>query len=78
MKPAFIGDRVLQVLATDPLSKVEISRKLGQKGVSGPLNAVIRKLLQEGLIEYTIPEKPNSRLQKYRLTDERKKDVQKL
>ena len=74
VEPEFIRDRVLHVLATDSLSKAEISRKLGQKDVSGPLNTVIRKLRQEGLIEYTIPEKPNSRLQKYRLTDKKKKD----
>jgi DNA-binding PadR family transcriptional regulator len=30
------------------------------------------KLLQAGLIEYTIPGKPNSRLQQYRLTDQGK------
>jgi len=60
---------VLKVLAAGPLSKAEISRLLGQKEVSGQLNTVIRRLRQEGLIEYTIPEKPNSRLQKYRLYD---------
>ena len=49
--------------------KPEISRQLGQKKVSGQLNKVIRKLLKDGLIQYTIPEKPNNRVQKYRLTE---------
>ena len=43
-------------------------RHLGQKEVSGQLNKVIRVLLDQRLIEYTLPDKPNSRLQKYRLT----------
>ena len=50
------------------MGKTEISLVLGQKEVSGQLNKVIRELLAENRIEYTIPEKPNSRLQKYRLT----------
>jgi predicted HTH transcriptional regulator len=72
VEPGFIRNRILDVLANGPLSKSEISRGLGQKGVSGPLNAAIRSLRQEGLIEYTISEKPNSRLQKYRLKDKSK------
>jgi len=36
--------------------------------VSGQLNKVIRTLLVAGQIELTIPLKPNSRLQQYRLT----------
>jgi ATP-dependent DNA helicase RecG len=71
-----LGDRVLRILNAGSLSKAEISQKLHQKEVSGQLNTVIRKLREDGLIEYTIPEKPNSRLQKYRLIDKNKKDVQ--
>jgi ATP-dependent DNA helicase RecG len=50
------------------LSKAQISSRLGHKEISGQLNKVIRLLLAEGNIEYTLPEKPASRLQKYRLT----------
>ena len=44
-----------------------MSYRLGQKAISGQLNKVLKELLVERVVEYTIPEKPNSRLQKYRL-----------
>jgi ATP-dependent DNA helicase RecG len=50
-------------------SKVGISTALGQKEISGQLNHVIRNLIDDELIDRTIPDKPQSRLQKYRLTD---------
>ena len=50
------------------MGKRDISAALAQKEVSGQLNKVIRALLTAGLIEPTIPDKPNSRLQQYRLT----------
>ena len=67
-QPESLNDRVQYLLKDAPLSKSEISVRLGQKEVSGQLNNVIRWLLTEKQIELTIPEKPNSRLQKYRLT----------
>jgi ATP-dependent DNA helicase RecG len=57
----------MNVLAQDALSKSEIADKIGLKSVTGHLNRTIRTMLREGFLEYTIPEKPNSRLQKYKL-----------
>jgi ATP-dependent DNA helicase RecG len=44
--------------------------ELGLKSKTGYLKRDIKGLMEENLIEYTIPDKPQSRLQKYRLTDE--------
>ena len=69
-QPESLDRRVLALLQPQDLGKAEISVHLGQKEVSGQLNKVIRVLMGQGLIEYTLPDKPNSRLQKYRLTPE--------
>ena len=68
-EPESLADRVLRQLVNGPMSKADLSKGLGQKTISGPLNKVIRLLLADGSIGYTIPEKPRSRLQMYRLTD---------
>ena len=62
--------KVLGLLAAGrPMSRFELSSGLGQKKISGQLNKVIRLLMRERSIEYTLPDKPQSRFQKYRLTD---------
>ncbi len=67
-QPESLEIRILRHLTASPLSKAELSARLGQKEISGQLNKVIRVLLGDQTIEYTLPDKPNSRLQKYRLT----------
>jgi ATP-dependent DNA helicase RecG len=41
---------------------------LEQKKISSRLNQVIRELLKKDIFKQIVPDKPNSRLQKYRLT----------
>jgi ATP-dependent DNA helicase RecG len=52
------------------MSKSALSGALGQKEVSGHLNQLMRRLVTNRWVAYTIPNKPQSRLQKYRLTAE--------
>ena len=70
--PGDLKSRVLNLLADGPMSRSELSKKLGHKEVSGQLKKVFRDLLVEGRIEYTLPEKPRSPRQQYRLTDKGK------
>jgi len=76
-RPESLAIRIIKLIEGEPLSKSEISRRLGQKSVSGQLNKVIRALLIDGCIEFTLPEKTNSRLQKYRLTPEGRRQMKK-
>lgn len=66
-QPESLREKIQMILEDKEMSKTEISMLLGQKEVSGQLNKVIRNMLKNRDIEYTIPDKPNSRLQKYRL-----------
>ena len=59
---------VLEALDGGNLSRKEIFATIGMSGDSRSFKRNIEPLLSAGLIEMTIPEKPNSRLQKYRIT----------
>jgi predicted HTH transcriptional regulator len=66
-RPESLENMVLNILQEKPLSKAEIADRLGHKSISRGLKTVIIRLVAENFIEYILPEKPNSRLQKYRI-----------
>ena len=66
--PESLELRVLALLIEEPLSRSAIADGLGHQSVSAGLNRVIRNLVRDRRIAYTVPDKPGSRLQKYRIT----------
>ena len=60
--------KLLELLFSGEASAVELARALQLKTVTGTLKRLLRELIVQGKIEYTIPVKPNSRLQKYRIS----------
>lgn len=59
---------ILAALVIGPLSRKELFAAIGVHGDSRAFSRHVEPLLTQALIEMTVPDKPNSRLQKYRLT----------
>ena len=62
------SEKILQLLAGEPLSASGLIAGLGLKSKTGAFKRAVKELLDQGLIAYTLPNKPDSRLQTYRLT----------
>ena len=67
---------VLKSLGNKTFSRKEIFAAIEMNGDSRSFKRHIEPLLDAGLIEMTVPDKPNSRLQKYRLTDSGKAAIE--
>ena len=61
-------EQIVLALATRTMGSEELTRIVGVGAARDLRRRYARVLLDDGIIEFTIPEKPNSRLQKYRLT----------
>jgi predicted HTH transcriptional regulator len=61
-------ERLIQVLSGGEFSTAELREALGIKHRHTFRHNYLHPALKRGLIEHTIPDKPNSRFQKYRLT----------
>ena len=66
--------KVLRLLADGELSKAEVARRLGMARITGQLHGCLASLRHRGIIEFTRPDRPGSRLQKYRLARTGKPD----
>lgn len=64
-----LAAKVVLQLRAGSVGKSELAKGLGHATVSGELHKQVRRLLDLGLVEMTLPDKPNSRLQRYRLTE---------
>ena len=62
-----LARKVLELLKGRPMGKAELAKGLGNKSVSGELKRQVKALMEGGWIEFTLPDKPNSRLQKLKL-----------
>lgn len=61
--------RVLSALSRSALSARTLADALGMRSKTDALKRTLSEMLSETLIECVLPDRPNSRLQKYRLTD---------
>lgn len=61
--------QVLAMLREGVMSTPELAREVGIGQPKDMRRRYLRLLLDMRFVEYTIPDKPNSRLRKYRLTE---------
>jgi len=61
--------KILKACSSAPQSKAQLLKSIGLANAYLSYKRHIQPLVADGLLEMTLPDKPNSRLQKYRLTE---------
>ena len=61
--------KVLTAVSERDMSRSELLAGLGLTNETRNARRHLDPLLEAGLIEWTVPDRPNSRLQRYRITD---------
>ncbi len=64
-----IAYSILRMLHHENLSKSALACKLNKPKPNRYFHELLRNMLLQGFVEYTIPSKPNSRLQQYRVSE---------
>ena len=67
--PSNTAGRIFLILKDGPLGRADIAKTIGVTRMARSLKMALDTLMEDGLIEYTIPNNVRSRLQKYRLTE---------
>lgn len=76
--PETMANKIQFLLYSGEKSKSEIALLVSVTTGANSLKKALRQLMEEKLIVYTLPKKPTSRLQKYRLTSKGKTRLETL
>jgi ATP-dependent DNA helicase RecG len=71
-----IERRILEICSESSKSTADLLNFLGYKSRTGNFKRAVSRLLEIGLIEMTVPTKPRSKQQKYRLTEQGQRLIQ--
>lgn len=74
--PASVHHRILAAIQKGPRSRSELASALGHTSISRALRRALDDLRESGFVAYTIPEKPNSRLQRSRAVRQNGKEAE--
>ncbi|VEN72698.1 hypothetical protein EPICR_10197 [Candidatus Desulfarcum epimagneticum] len=71
-------ERILRMPLQKPLSKSDIAKNMGKEKPSRYLNDVMKRMVEAKRVEYTIPKKPTSRFQRYRITADGRRSLRRM